>query len=150
MQYEREYDAFLGARNRCNTPSTTSYERYGGRGIKFLYKDFQEFFTDLGAKPSYEKHKNGMPLYSLDRKNTNGNYEKGNCRWATFEEQQDNRENVGRPRRLEADKLTEGKFDKIVTFSCTNKQAEQLRILASEKGMNTSEYMRFLISELST
>jgi hypothetical protein len=81
-----EYKIYYGAKHRCldkNDPD------YGGRGIKFLYSRFEEFLADVGPRPSSE--------HSLDRKEVNGNYEPGNCRWATAEEQHANR----RVRRLE-------------------------------------------------
>ena len=43
---------------------------------------FKAFFADVGERPS--------PLHSLDRINVNGNYEPGNCRWATKAEQRQN------------------------------------------------------------
>jgi hypothetical protein len=62
---------------------------YGGRGIQLRYTSFEQFLADVGPKPS--------PGHSLDRKDANGNYEPGNCRWATAKEQTFNR----RIRRLE-------------------------------------------------
>lgn len=74
-----EVSAFLNARCRCVNPKREGYKNYGGRGIKFLYSSFEEFYKDVGERPS-KKH-------SLDRIDTNGNYEVGNCRWATAREQ---------------------------------------------------------------
>ena len=77
------YSSFKGARNRCNNITNSHYEYYGGRGIKFLFKDFDDFLADIGPRPSKE--------LTLDRIDNNGNYEPGNVRWTTRSEQQRNR-----------------------------------------------------------
>lgn len=83
-----EYESWNKAKRRCFNKSDKAYLRYGGRGITMSEKwskDFLEFYKDMGQKP------NGS---SLDRINNNGNYEPGNCRWATPKEQSRNRRNV--------------------------------------------------------
>jgi hypothetical protein len=74
-----EYQAYVDAKRRCNSPKCTSYKRYGARGIKFRFESFEEFFMCLGPRPS-KRH-------SLYRIKNNKHYEPGNVRWATFEEQ---------------------------------------------------------------
>jgi hypothetical protein len=83
-----ELQAYRNAKYRCQTPTCHAYKDYGARGIKFLFKDFVEFITEIGPKPSSE--------YSLDRIDNNGHYEKGNVRWATREEQGTNKRNSRR------------------------------------------------------
>lgn len=73
---------------RCNNPKDKRYSQYGGRGIKCLWKSFEEFRDDMYE--SYLKHLKkfgGGQQTTIDRINVNGNYCKGNCRWATNKEQ---------------------------------------------------------------
>ena len=69
---------------RCTNPSCADWPRYGGRGITVClrWRRFEDFLADMGQVPD-----NLM----LDRINNDGNYEPGNCRWTTFEQQMLNR-----------------------------------------------------------
>mgnify|MGYP003440197233 CR=1 FL=1 len=74
--------------HRCTSPKNSAYQNYGGRGITVCAEwldNFQAFLADMEA--SWE---HGL---TLDRKDVNGNYEPGNCRWATSTEQARNRSN---------------------------------------------------------
>lgn len=80
-----EYSVWLAMMARCNNPKTKSYRLYGGRGISVCERwlRFKNFIADMGNRPS-NKH-------SIDRyPNKDGNYEPGNCRWATIKEQNRN------------------------------------------------------------
>jgi hypothetical protein len=69
-------------KTRCKNPKDPAYEYYGGRGIRVApeFESFESFLNIVGPKPG--------PEYSLDRyPDNNGNYEPGNVRWATKQQQ---------------------------------------------------------------
>jgi len=80
-----EYKTWKGMTQRCSNPKDKRYSDYGGRGIKVCqrWKCFENFLEDMGLRPS--------AAHSIERENNDGNYEPGNCRWATAAEQSRNR-----------------------------------------------------------
>lgn len=81
-----EYSAWDSMKARCYNVNYERYHSYGGRGIQVCERwrnSFENFYSDMGPKPS--------PDHSLDRfPNNDGDYEPGNCRWATEDQQKRN------------------------------------------------------------
>lgn len=83
-----EHTAWVRMKSRCTDVQSKDYKNYGGRGIKVSEvwkgsRGFVRFLNEVGMRPT--------PQHSIDRENNNGDYEPGNVRWATRQEQNRNK-----------------------------------------------------------
>ena len=81
-----EYRTWGHIIQRCTNPNNKAWHHYGGRGIRVCDRwrnSIDAFLEDMGRRPG--------PEYSIDRIDNDGNYEPGNCRWATKKVQQRNK-----------------------------------------------------------
>lgn len=79
------YKIWQGMKKRCYDTNCKSYGTYGGRGISVCSEwldSFENFYADMGKRPSGK---------SIERRNSDGNYDPSNCVWATRSEQNRNR-----------------------------------------------------------
>lgn len=155
MSKSPEYRTWAAMLQRCYNPKSARYLEWGGRGITVCDRwknSFENFLADMGKKPTFD--------HSIDRENNDGNYEPGNCRWATRSQQQLNkrppntlnltrgedhwtRKDRQRARRIGAKniKASHGKLADNNNSKLTKEKAEQMK---SEYIKNPSQAMTSL------
>jgi len=87
ISHSSTYNSWINMKSRCYDENNNNFYLYGARGVSISddwLHSFDNFLRDMGERPD------GM---ELDRINTNGNYEKGNCRWVTKKVNMRNRRN---------------------------------------------------------
>ena len=82
----RLYNIWINMIQRCENPQRHNYKNYGGRGIS-VCKEWHDFTLFV----SWAKENGYSDDLTIDRKNTDGNYEPTNCRWSDITEQANNK-----------------------------------------------------------
>jgi hypothetical protein len=88
MSGSRVYGVYKAMLARCSNPGVASFQYYGAKGVKVCLRwtdSFENFYADMGPCPEG---------FSIDRIDSNGNYEPSNCRWVTNQMQSQNRDYV--------------------------------------------------------
>jgi hypothetical protein len=118
-QSTRVYEVWHSMTQRCYNPNHPAYANYGGRGICVCerWHSFVNFLVDMGEPP---------PGLTIERKENDGNYELGNCKWATRSEQRRNQ----RPRKKSKLRIKLGDPKILAGLKQLNESLMQARGLA--------------------
>jgi hypothetical protein len=132
MHGSSEHQCWANMVARCTNPKKSAYADYGARGIKVCerWREFENFIADMGARP---------PGTSIERLDVNGDYEPGNCVWATDETQANNKRGL-RKYLVDGEWLTASQLGR--RWGISQKQAKERasgyesKIIGAEKGQN--------------
>lgn len=86
----RIYRIWVNMKTRCTNPNATHFEHYGGKGICVC----DEWFNNFEAFCSWSMNNGYSDDLTIDRIDSNGNYEPSNCRWVSYTEQNINKDCV--------------------------------------------------------
>jgi hypothetical protein len=124
--HPREYSIWRSMKSRCYVKSSSNYKFYGAKGVRICdswLTHFNVFIRDMGPCPQAK---------TIDRIDTTGDYEPGNCRWATWDEQHQNTRRAihltynGKPARLsEVAEITGVLYNSLVHRIKLGETAEQ-------------------------
>ncbi len=81
-----EYRSWKAMKERCLNPNNRMAKHYSEKGVSICPRwinSFVDFYSDMGEKSD--------PNFTIERINGTGNYEPGNCKWASNHEQQRNK-----------------------------------------------------------
>lgn len=118
-KYSPTYQSWQSMLARCRYPKRDVDGKYAGRGITVCerWKSFDSFLADMGERPDGA---------TLERSDNDGNYEPGNCKWASPREQARNRRN----KRLD--------FNSAVQVAVARLRGETCRSIAERFGTSES------------
>lgn len=93
----RLYGVWASMKTRCYTPSATSYQRYGARGIR-VCDEWRESFAAFQKWALENGYDETAPrgVHTIDRIDPYGDYSPTNCRLISISEQQKNKRKRGR------------------------------------------------------
>lgn len=123
LNWSHFHRKYFDARDRCKNTKNSKYKYYGWKWIKFEWSSFEEFMNDM-----YESYLVHVKEYwekntTIDRIDSNGNYCKENCRWATLKEQALNRSNMYEYNWKKIS-LADLAMELWTTYRCVSKRAE--------------------------
>lgn len=130
------YGIWAGMLTRCYNAKHNTFPRYGGRGITVCDRwrqDFAAFAEDMGPRPSTS--------HSIDRIDGTGNYEPGNCRWATNAEQVANKRAPRYRARKECEAVLHGLRELVSWMNRNEVGCTRLAALVGVSGPSASHWL---------
>ena len=88
-KFSPEYRSYANAKQMFTNPKNPSFPNFGGRGVKFLFESFEQFFAEIGERPEPKN------MYTIALINSDGNFGPGNVAWVTKTEKRLYRRQMG-------------------------------------------------------